>query len=172
MKISYFLIPAFILFGCMPQASAVTATGNIQGTASDSPLTGTINLSETPEGLQISVEIQNAPEGSHGIHIHEGTSCADLGNAAGGHFNPDKVKHGSIVKDGFAGAHPGDLGNIEIGPDGNGHLELTVKGLSLSSGEYNVAGKAVILHEKTDDFGQPTGNAGGRIGCGIITAKA
>jgi Cu-Zn family superoxide dismutase len=26
----------------------------------------------------------------------------------------------------------------------------------------------VILHEKEDDFGQPTGNAGGRIGCGVI----
>jgi len=31
-----------------------------------------------------------------------------------------------------------------------------------------VLGKSVIVHEKTDDFSQPTGNAGGRIGCGII----
>mgnify|MGYP001565173176 CR=1 FL=1 len=25
------------------------------------------------------------------------------------------------------------------------------------------------MHEKTDDFGQPTGNAGGRVGCGVIS---
>jgi Cu-Zn family superoxide dismutase len=24
------------------------------------------------------------------------------------------------------------------------------------------------VHEKADDFGQPTGNAGGRVGCGVI----
>jgi Cu-Zn family superoxide dismutase len=31
-----------------------------------------------------------------------------------------------------------------------------------------VGGRAIILHEKMDDFSQPTGNAGGRIGCGTI----
>ncbi|MBI3323135.1 MAG: superoxide dismutase family protein, partial [Candidatus Omnitrophica bacterium] len=29
-------------------------------------------------------------------------------------------------------------------------------------------GRSLILHEKVDDFGQPLGNAGGRIGCGVI----
>jgi superoxide dismutase, Cu-Zn family len=26
----------------------------------------------------------------------------------------------------------------------------------------------VIVHAKPDDFGQPVGNAGARIGCGVI----
>jgi Cu-Zn family superoxide dismutase len=29
-------------------------------------------------------------------------------------------------------------------------------------------GRAIIVHAKKDDGGQPTGNAGGRIGCGVI----
>jgi Cu-Zn family superoxide dismutase len=66
-------------------------------------------------------------------------------------------------------AHAGDMGNIEIGENGSGTLIVFMPGLSLSQGEANVTGKAVILHEQEDDFGQPTGNAGGRIGCGVIT---
>lgn len=65
-------------------------------------------------------------------------------------------------------AHAGDLGNIEIGADGTGTLEVTIPELCLTGCKYSLEGKSVILHEKEDDFGQPTGNAGGRIGCGPI----
>ncbi|HAJ61768.1 MAG TPA: superoxide dismutase family protein, partial [Cyanobacteria bacterium UBA8543] len=95
----------------------------------------------------------------------------DKGNAAKGHFNPDKVKHGFLPKDGFQNAHAGDFGNITISSDGKGTLSETVPGLTLSGPKYAIKGLSVILHEKADDFGQPLGNAGGRIGCGIITTK-
>jgi len=36
-------------------------------------------------------------------------------------------------------------------------------------GPYAVAGRAVIVHANPDDFSQPSGNAGGRIACGVIT---
>ena len=41
-------------------------------------------------------------------------------------------------------------------------------------GEYSVIGRAIVVHEMTDDLGKDggdskvTGNAGGRAGCGII----
>lgn len=145
-----------------------TAQAEITPTSSESDLSGQVTISTTPDGLLIQATLTNAPPGDHGFHIHEGASCADGGNAAKGHFNPDDVQHGKLVTDGFSNAHAGDLGNITIGADGTGTLSETILGLSLTEGKYAIANHAVILHEKVDNFGQPTGNAGGRIGCGII----
>jgi Cu-Zn family superoxide dismutase len=39
------------------------------------------------------------------------------------------------------------------------------------SGKDSIVGKAIIVHEKVDDFKtQPTGNAGTRVACGVIEA--
>ena len=42
-------------------------------------------------------------------------------------------------------------------------------------GRNNIAGRAIVVHEKADDFGKgtsaesmTTGNAGGRLACGVI----
>lgn len=152
-------------------AWAASAKAEIKGTAEKSPIAGAVELSEVPEGLKVAAHLQGVPAGKHGFHIHENGSCADEGKAAGGHFNPDGVQHGHVTKDGFAAAHAGDFGNIEAAENGHAVLEAVIPGLSLTEGKYNVAGKAIILHEKEDDFGQPTGNAGGRIACGIIEAE-
>lgn len=141
----------------------------IEGTAEDSLLSGVVNFTETPEGLLIEADVFDVPDlGEHGFHIHEKGSCEDGGNAAGGHFNPTNAKHGMLTHDGSAAAHIGDMGNITIDQNGEGTLSMVLPEVGLKNGKYNVAGLAVILHEKKDDMGQPTGNAGGRIGCGVI----
>lgn len=156
-----------MLFGC-GNAFAATGTADIKGTKEGSAVTGTAVLTETPEGLKVSLSLENVPPGKHGFHIHEKGACGDEGMAAGGHYNPEAAPHGFLPKDGFSHAHAGDFGNVEIASDGTGKMETVLPGLSLTGGKYDVMGKAVILHEKEDDFGQPTGNAGGRIGCGVI----
>jgi len=156
-----------VLVGCT-SVFAEMGKAEIIGTTEGSPVSGTATLTETPTGLRITIQVAKVPPGKHGLHIHQFGSCQDGGNAAGGHYNPDGVKHGYLPTEGFAQAHGGDLGNIDIGADGSGTLELVLSGLTLSGGTYNVAGRAIVLHEKVDDFGQPTGNAGGRIGCGSI----
>ena len=154
---------------CFPsQLRAATANAVIQGTEENSSLAGSARFQDTDDGLQIEAQIFGAPPGLHGIHIHENGSCDDKGNAAGGHFNPRGAKHGFLITDGLDGAHAGDLGNIEIDENGEGTLYLVAPGLTVSEGEQAVAGRAIIFHEKKDDFRQPTGNAGGRIGCGVI----
>lgn len=148
-------------------AFAETGTASIQG-ADGSPVKGTVVLTETPAGLHVSVTVEHVAPGKHGLHIHQFGACGDKGTAAGGHFNPDGVQHGFLPTDGLAKAHAGDFGNIEVGPEGTGSLDFTLPALTLSGGTYSVGGRAIVLHEKPDDFGQPTGNAGGRIGCGTI----
>lgn len=166
-----FLPPEAIAFPLLAQADILPTRTRAALTdpSGTSNLRGQFMATETLEGLQIDVAIQNAPAGLHGIHIHEGSSCADNGNAARGHFNPAGVKHGNLVREGYENAHAGDLGNISIDPDGSGRYSGVVPGLTVASGKYAIADHAVILHASTDDFKtQPTGNAGGRIGCGVL----
>ncbi len=163
------VLAAVLGVGCA-RAWAETGKALIKGTREGSSVHGTATLSDTRSGLHVVVEFAGVPPGKHGLHIHEFGDCGDGGNAAGGHYNPHGVSHGFAPSDGVKKAHPGDLGNIEVGPDGTGTLSQILPGeVKLSpGGTYNVGGRAIILHEKADDFGQPTGNAGGRIGCGTI----
>lgn len=168
-----FIIAGFIILAISfsQAAYAEDARAVLGGTVPDSPITGTAEFTRFPGGIAVKIQVQNAPAGNHGIHIHETGSCDQAGQAAGGHFNPDTLPHGNLIADGLTKAHAGDLGNIEVLPDGTGTLEAEVKGLTLDQTHYGILGRSVILHEKLDDFGQPTGNAGGRIACGLIETK-
>ena len=157
----------------LPASSeADTGLATITGTTPDSTLTGTVRLEDTDEGLHIAAQVSGASPGQHGFHIHAFGSCADGGKAAGGHYNPEEVQHGYLPDDGLDEAHAGDLGNLEVGADGSGSLELTLSDLVLTEDDYAVAGRAFVLHADPDDFGQPTGHAGARIGCGTIVLVA
>ncbi|OGW77624.1 MAG: hypothetical protein A3J52_01480 [Omnitrophica bacterium RIFCSPHIGHO2_02_FULL_49_9] len=151
-----------------PAYAAQYGVAVIKGTQEGTNISGRVDFEEIDGALKINGVLTNAPPGKHGFHIHEYGLCTGEGRDAGGHFNPNGVKHGILATDGFSGAHAGDLGNIAIDTEGNGKFQTLLPNLSLSGGEYPIAGRAVILHEKEDDFGQPTGNAGGRIGCGTI----
>ena len=174
--IALFLSVLTLTYGCQQGATladnpAPVAKVAIKSTSDPSKVIGEASFSKKSGGMLVEAKINDAPPGKHGFHIHEVGNCGDKGNAAKGHFNPDKVKHGFLPKDGFKNAHAGDLGNITISSDGKGTLSETVPGLTLSGPKYAIKGLSVILHEKVDDFGQPLGNAGGRIGCGIITTN-
>lgn len=164
-------IGMLVFLAYSPAAALASGLAEIKSTQEGSSLYGVVIFEEKEGGLQVVADISNAPPGKHGFHIHEKGACEDQGNAAGGHFNPDGAQHGLLMKDGTAMAHAGDLGNIEIDQDGSGLLDELIPNLTLKEGKYAVGGLAVILHEKEDDFGQPTGNAGGRIGCGVIQVE-
>ena len=118
-------------------------------------------------GVAVVVHIENAPPGTHGLHVHEKGDCsAPDASSAGAHFNPGGDPHAGPTE---THRHAGDLGNITIEANGTGHLELVTDLLTVKPGPNSVVGKAVIFHEKADDLKtQPTGNAGGRLGCGVV----
>ncbi len=159
----------FLLAG---SAWAATATAVLKGTAPDSKIIGTVTLTEEKGGLTVVARVSNVSPGAHGFHIHAIGSCAEVGMAAGGHFNPDKSPHGLYPMDGPKKAMAGDMGNIVVGADGTGDFSVFMPGLTLNEGKYAVNGLSIIVHEKKDDFSQPAGNAGGRIACGIIEGKS
>lgn len=149
----------------------VSAQATVVSTADATQVLGEATFSETATGLEMSATLSNVSPGLHGFHIHAAGSCADGGKGAGGHYNPLSTEHGYLPGDGLGDAHAGDMGNILIAADGSGSLTVTLPGLTLAGDAPFIQDRAVILHAKPDDFGQPTGNAGGRVGCGIIAAS-
>lgn len=152
--------------------SADTGVARVAGTQAGISIKGKIEFRDTKKGLKVHGVLTGVPEGRHGFHIHRYGSCDDAGRAAGGHYNPRGVRHGDLKKKGMKKAHAGDLGNVEADENGRVQLDFSIPRLSLIGGDYPVAGRAVILHAWADDFGQPSGNAGARIACGVIVITA
>jgi superoxide dismutase, Cu-Zn family len=130
-----------------------------------SKVEGTVTFTKADKGIRVQAEISGLTPGKHGFHIHEfgDTSSAD-GMSAGGHFNPHKMDHGAPEA---TKRHVGDLGNIEADSQGHATYDLTDPALGFS-GATSILGRGVVVHEKPDDFSQPTGNAGGRLAVGVI----
>lgn len=148
---------------------SVTAVAVLQPRA-DSEASGTVTFTETADGVLVVADIARIAPGPHGIHLHKLGDCSsDDFTSTGGHFNPTDAPHGAPTD---AMRHAGDFGNIEIGEDGAGHLELTTTMLTVTDGPNTVLGRAVILHDGEDDLvSQPTGAAGGRIACGVVVLE-
>jgi Cu-Zn family superoxide dismutase len=122
------------------------------------------------KGVRVTASFTGLQMGEHGFHIHEKGDCsAPDGSSAGGHFNPATKPHAG--RDAAPERHVGDLGNLKADPYGMARANFVDTVLSLD-GPNSIVGKAVIIHQNADDFTtQPTGNAGGRLACGVIELK-
>ncbi|MSR60870.1 MAG: superoxide dismutase family protein [Planctomycetes bacterium] len=130
-------------------------------------LSGTASFREQQGGVLIEIEVHHAPPGWHAVHVHEKGDCsAPDASSAGGHFNPLAKNHGSPQAPEH---HCGDLGNFWVDEQGEGRHVLLMSELTVADGPNSVRGRALIVHAGVDDLvTQPTGNAGGRIACGVI----
>ena len=160
------LIVLIALAGCAHRINHdETATATVRS-SEQKDLSGTVLFKSTASGLIVEAHIMGLkPNSYHGLHIHEMGQCEGPGyESAGGHFNPQKHKHGAPGKEG----HMGDLGNIISDADGHGKLNLLLT--DVRPEEFNlIVGRSIVIHDKADDQkSQPAGNSGARIACGVI----
>ena len=137
---------------------------------SDSKASGSVVFKEEDGVVKFTAVIGGLDEGMHAIHIHDKADCSSAdGKSTGGHWNPTNEQHG---KWGAAeGYHKGDIGNFPADENGNGTITMSTDQWCIGCGDpkKDVVGKAIIVHQGTDDFtSQPSGAAGARISCGGI----
>ena len=134
---------------------------------------GIVRFTQIGKTLHIDYEIESLfPDGEHGFHIHEYGDLSDGCESACAHFNPDKETHGGVTSQ---TRHLGDLGNI-TSKNGISKGRISTDTLSLNMGARNcIVGRMIIVHQDRDDLGKGgdaesllTGNAGKRLGCGVI----
>ena len=137
---------------------------------SDSKVEGTVKFKENDGVVTMTAKMTGLSEGEHAIHIHQTADCSSAdGKSAGGHWNPTAQPHGKWGAD--TGYHKGDIGNFKVAADGEGIVTLATDLWCIGCGDdtKDILGKAIIVHQGTDDFtSQPSGAAGSRISCGGI----
>ncbi|KAJ4977763.1 hypothetical protein NE237_008543 [Protea cynaroides] len=138
----------------------------------NSQVEGVVTLTQEDDGpTKVDVRVTGLTPGPHGFHLHEYGDTTNGCISTGPHFNPNKMTHGAPEDE---VRHAGDLGNIVANADGVAEATIVDKQIPLT-GPNAVVGRAFVVHEVADDLGKgghelslSTGNAGGRLACGVV----
>ena len=110
--------------------------------------------------------------------MHAVGECVPPFTSAAGHFNPGGAGHGD---------HAGDLPSLLVNEDGTGELGFVTDRFSLAE-LFDADGSALMVHAGRDNFANipsryqslpagtfgpdaetlATGDAGGRVACGVV----
>lgn len=133
-------------------------------------MVGHATFTEKNGNVKLHIMFEGLTPGEHAIHIHDVADCSSGdGKSAGGHWNPTHVDHGKWMEG--SAHHAGDIGNFTADADGKATLDFETDKwcIGCDDATKNILGHGLIVHADPDDFTtQPTGNAGGRVGCGEI----
>ncbi|PKA45849.1 Superoxide dismutase [Cu-Zn], chloroplastic [Apostasia shenzhenica] len=137
-----------------------------------SDVQGVVSLIQENDGpTTVKIRVTGLTPGPHGFHLHEFGDTTNGCISTGAHFNPNKMVHGAPEDD---VRHAGDLGNIFANSSGVAEVTIVDKQIPLS-GPNGVIGRSFVVHELEDDLGKggtelslSTGNAGGRLACGVV----
>jgi Cu-Zn family superoxide dismutase len=170
-RLILFSASLLLVASCVTTGGGPSAVAHLRPTASTGTASGDVMLiQQTHGGVEVRVNLTGVPPGVHGFHIHEKGDCGDNGNAAGGHYNPTGTPHGNPN---FDPHHAGDFGNVSADANGIVSTTFTTHAITVAEGPTTAVGHAIILHANPDDLAtQPTGNAGGRIACGVVTLSS
>ena len=142
---------------------------------------GTVVLRQTERGVRVEATPLESTPGFHGFHVHDVGICDPAApdgpfTTAGGHYTGGASAHGD---------HAGDMPSLLVRDNGKSRLSFHTDRFTLAelrSGN----GSAVMVHAGRDNFANiperyesggvagpdavtlATGDAGSRIGCGVI----
>ena len=160
-----------------PDAPIVQAPSRPDRAAADvvevdgSGVSGRVEFTSLDDAVEIRYNLTGLAAGDHGFHVHQRGDCGPdstgtPAGAAGDHFNPLSSPHGA-PDSAAARRHAGDLGNVTA--EGGQTVGVRVDSVLTFDGPTSILGKAVIVHAGADDLvTQPGGEAGARVGCGVI----
>ena len=87
--------------------------------------------------------------------------------STGGHYNPGGKAHGHH---GMGEHHTGDLPSLMADQYGVAAFSFVSRTISVAGPATDIVGKGLIVHRDPDDYQtQPTGNAGPRLACAVVT---
>lgn len=147
-----------------------TAAALIKGSEKYCEINGRVLFYRTRDGVIVRAEINGLPAGDKccdspifAFHIHCGSMCTGNMNDpfadADGHYNPNNCLHPQ---------HAGDMPPL-FGVNGKAFSIFLTNRFCVQ----DIIGKTIIIHAMPDDFTtQPSGNAGEKIACGVITPTA
>jgi Cu-Zn family superoxide dismutase len=131
-------------------------------------VSGTFYFVQTPNGVLVNAVLSGlSPNQDHGVHVHEFGNVSDQesGKSAGGHYNPEKHRHGLPPN---PNRHAGSFGNITANDNGDALFKMLDTTITIAGVRNPIIGRSVVVHANPDTGEQPAGNAGPRIGMGVI----
>jgi Cu-Zn family superoxide dismutase len=168
MRLLLLLAPALAVLAACATPEGPVATAQLQPTRGNHT-SGEVRFVQRGERVLVSGEVRGLkPNAEHGFHVHEKGDCSSGdGMSAGGHFNPDGHRHGAH---GRGEHHAGDLPSLRADAQGVARFNFESSTIAVGSGSNDVVGRGLIVHRDPDDYTtQPTGNAGPRLACAVIT---
>lgn len=162
------LAAALLVSACAGTPSGPSATAQL-GSTKGNTASGTVTFTQQGNAVLVAGEVRGlAPGKEHGFHVHDKGDCSSGdGMSTGGHFNPTGKPHGAH---GQGEQHTGDLVSLRADANGVAKFSYTSTSISVGSGVTDVIGRGLIVHRDPDDYKtQPTGNAGPRLACAVIT---
>lgn len=150
--------------GASAKATLYDASGSVVGKVK------LVQKSDVVDAVEVRVKVNNLPPGFHGFHMHAAGACSPTFASALGHYNPSGLTHP---------AHAGDMPVLLVNADGTGNARFTTDRFTVD-GLFDLDGSAVIVHASPDNYANvtkyaspdaatlATGDAGGRIACGVL----
>ena len=147
----------------LPQAAAV-----INGDSRHGQINGIVKFYQARQGVWVVADILGLPVSREmcgnnifAFHVHKGALCTgneeDPFADASNHYDTRSCPHPY---------HSGDMPPL-FAAGGNAFLAFFTDRFSVNE----ILGKTVIIHDGVDDFtSQPSGNAGNKIACGVISS--